>query len=63
MKIKSINTIKHSSYEIFSEQLFEYINNIQKKGEEVEIQYSTTPDDSVSHGIIFSALVIGRINE
>ena len=58
MKIVVIFNPCSTDYEVFLNSVIEDINKLQEDGQEVEVQYSTTPLSG--NNILYSALIIGR---
>ena len=61
MKIVGIFNPCSTDYEVFLNSVIEDINKLQEDGQEVEVQYSTTPLGR--DNILYSALIIGRKNQ
>lgn len=61
MKIKGTVHITQNDNEIFWNDVNTWINRMQDNGQEVEIQYK--PVMTECQGIVFTALLIGRVKE
>jgi hypothetical protein len=59
-KIKEMQLINSSNFDVFTKTLDETIHNFQKEGLVVEIQYSTNQQDGC---FMNSALVLGVLDE
>ena len=58
MKIKGLFNLSSTDYKDFTDKLIKNINELQKDGQTVEIQYQT---NTFNNGqIVYSALLIGR---
>ena len=58
MKIKGLFNLSSTDYKDFTNKLIKNINELQKDGQTVEIQYQT---NTFNNGqIVYSALLIGR---
>ena len=61
MKIVGVFNPCSTDYGVFLNSVIEDINKLQEDGQEVEVQYSTTPLSG--DNILYSALIIGRKNQ
>ena len=61
-KIKGVFHVSNTEFEDFNRDLKKSINDLQADNQEVEIQYGTNIHNS-SGEILFSALVLGRVEE
>ena len=58
MKIKGLFNLSSTDHKDFTDKLIKTINELQKDGQTVEIQYQT---NTFNNGqIVYSALLIGR---
>ena len=58
MKIKGLFNLSSTDYKDFTDKLIKNINELQKDGQTIEIQYQT---NTFNNGqIVYSALLIGR---
>ena len=58
MKIKGLFNLSSTDHKDFTEKLIKNINELQKDGQTVEIQYQTNTFNNWQ--IVYSALLIGR---
>lgn len=62
-KIKGIFHITLISPEKFKEELNKVVNMLQEDGQQVQVQYSSNYGQDIEGKMVYSALVIGRVND